>query len=224
MNDSMSDDSGMADGAMDLFEAMATCRSIRRLSPEPIPTDVLRSLIQHATYAPSPGNSQLWRFIVVTAQEDRRWFRDMLVESVGDRVAWIPDDADMSVGARNQRMYRNFILDFDKIPAFVLTTVKDAFPSVESPDPQYMWSAIFAATQNLLLAARGLGLGAAMTTNHKENEPAVRAHFGIPEDVGIGATIPIGYPLGRYGPLARRPVGEVLAWNRWDAVEAPSPQ
>lgn len=112
-------------------------------------------------------------------------------------------------------MYRRFILEWDRIPAFVLTTIKDEFPSAEHPDPQFMWSTIYAATQNLLLAARALGLGAAMTTNHKENEPAVRERFGVPDNVGIGATIPIGYPEGRYGPLTRKPVDEVLFRNRW---------
>ncbi|MEU9888870.1 nitroreductase family protein [Sphaerisporangium sp. NPDC051011] len=205
---------------MNLLDAMSTCRSIRRLSPEPVPDDLLRELVRYATYAPSPGNSQLWRFIIVTDPEDRRWFRDMLVEAVGERVAWVPEDDDTSVRARNQRMYRRFILDFDKIPAFIITTVENAFPSAEAPDPQFMWSSVFAATQNLLLAARALGLGAAMTTNHKENEPAVRQRFGIPDNVGIGATVPIGYPVGKYGPLLRRPVGEVISWNRWGAVES----
>ena len=54
-----------------------------------------------------------------------------------------------------------------------------------------------------------------MTTNHLENEAAVREHFGIPDDVGIGATIPIGYPEGRYGPVSRGPLGDVIYRNHW---------
>jgi nitroreductase len=206
---------------MDVLEAMSTCRSIRRLRPDPVPPELLEELVRYATYAPSPGNSQLWRFILVTDPDDRRWFRDMLVDAVGPRMAWVPAEDDDSVKARNQRMYRRFIFEFDQIPALVITTVENAFPSAEAADPQFMWSSVFAATQNLLLAARALGLGAAMTTNHKENEPAVRARFGIPDHVGIGATVPVGYPIGRYGPLRRRPLEEVIAWNRWDAVVRP---
>ncbi|WGY00355.1 nitroreductase family protein [Nocardioides sp. QY071] len=206
---------------MDALEAIETCRSIRRLRPDPVPQELLVDLVRYATCAPSAGNSQHWRFLVVTGEEERRWFRDMLVEALGVRLAWVPEEGDTSSAARNQRMYRSFILDFDKIPAFVLTTIENAFPSREAPDPQFMWSSVYAATQNLLLAARALGLGAAMTTNHKENEPAVRAYFAIPDDVGIGATVPIGYPVGRYGPLTRRPVEEVVNWGRWDRWEAP---
>jgi nitroreductase len=200
---------------IDLFEAMETCRSIRRFKPDPVPDDVLEQLVHYATRAPSAGNSQLWRFLIVTDPDDRRWFRDMLVEAVSPRLPPIPSDDDTSPAARNARMYRRFILEFDRIPALILTTVRNAFPNAERPVPQFMWSTVFAATQNLLLAARGLGLGAAMTTNHLENEPAVREHFGIPDDVGIGATIPIGYPEGRYGQVSRGPVTDVIYRNHW---------
>ena len=201
---------------MDLFEAMETCRSLRRLKPDPVPDELLERLVHYATRAPSAGNSQLWRFVIVTDPADRRWFRDMLADAVTPRLGDGPPAADdHSVQARNLRMLRRFVLEFDRIPAFVLTTVENAFPTSDDPDPMFMWSTVYAATQNLLLAARGLGLGAAMTTSHLENEPAVREHFGIPDTVGIGATIPIGYPEGRYGPLTRKPVTEVIYRNRW---------
>ncbi|MGD9995686.1 MAG: nitroreductase family protein [Ilumatobacteraceae bacterium] len=200
---------------IDVFEAMETCRSIRRFRTDPVPDDVLERLVHYATRAPSAGNTQLWRFLIVTDPDDRRWFRDMLVEAVSPRLAPPPPDDDMSQAARNARMYRRFILEFDRIPAFIITTIRNAFPNAERPVEQFMWSTVFAATQNLLLAARGLGLGAAMTTNHLENEPAVREHFGIPDDVGIGATIPVGYPEGRYGPVSRGPVSDVVYRNHW---------
>ena len=195
----------MADPVIDVFTAMETCRSIRRFKPDPVPDEVLEQLVHYATRAPSAGNTQLWRFLIVTDPDDRRWFRDMLVEAVSPRLPPAPTDDDMSQQARTSRMYRRFIFEFDRIPAFIMTTIHNAFPNADKPVPQFMWSTVFAATQNLLLAARGLGLGAAMTTNHLENEPAVRAHFGIPDDVGIGATIPVGYPEGHYGPVSRRP-------------------
>nr|BFE55585.1 hypothetical protein GCM10020063_001110 [Dactylosporangium thailandense] len=66
-----------------------------------------------------------------------------------------------------------------------------------------------------LPAARGLGLGAAMTTDHLENEPAVREHFGIPSNFEIGATIPVGYPVGRYGPRSRNPVVPTMFRDRF---------
>jgi nitroreductase len=205
----------MADPVIDVFTAMETCRSIRRFKPDPVPDEVLEQLVHYATRAPSAGNTQLWRFLIVTDPDDRRWFRDMLVEAVSPRLPPAPADDDRSQQARTARMYRRFILEFDRIPAFIMTTIHNAFPNADKPVPQFMWSTVFAATQNLLLAARGLGLGAAMTTNHLENEPAVRAHFGIPDDVGIGATIPVGYPEGHYGPVSRRPGTDAIYKNHW---------
>ncbi|GAB7004780.1 nitroreductase family protein [Nocardioides sp. AN3] len=189
----------------DLFEAMETCRSIRRLKSDPLPDALIERLIHYATRAPSAGNRQLWKFLVVTAPEDRRWFRDMLVEAIGHRFPEPASDDD-SPTAHGARRYREFIFEFDRLPMLILPLIENAFPNAEKPDAHFAWSSIYAATQNLLLAARGLGLGAAMTTNHLENEPAVREHFGIPSNFEIGATIPVGYPIGRYGPLTRNPV------------------
>jgi nitroreductase len=198
----------------DLFEAMETCRSIRRLRPDPVPDEVLERLVHFATQAPSAGNSQLWKFLVVTDPDDRRWFRDMLVEAIGANFPEPPAD-DTSDAARNQRRYRAFIFEFDQIPVIVMPLIRNGFPRTGTPDVRFAWSSIYAATQNLLLAARGLGIGAAMTTNHLENEPAVRERFGIPDDYEIGATIPLGYPIGRYGPLRRIPAVETMFRGRF---------
>ncbi|GAA4885820.1 nitroreductase family protein [Pseudonocardia benzenivorans] len=201
---------------MDILEAMETCRSIRRLKSDPVPPEDLERLVYYATRAASAGNSQLWRFVIVTAAEDRLWFRDMLADTAGRLLfSEPPADDDDSAAARNLRLMRRFVFDFDKIPAFIITTVENAFPTADAPDPHYAWSSVYLATQNLLLAARGMGLGAAMTTYHLWNEPGVRSHFGIPDDVEIGAVIPIGYPEGRYGPVARKPVSEVIFRDRW---------
>lgn len=198
----------------DLFEAMETCRSIRRLSPDPLPDALIERLIHYATRAPSAGNRQLWKFLVVTAPQDRRWFRDMLVEAIGHRFPEPPAD-DPSPAAHGARRYRQFIFEFDRLPVLVLPLIENAFPNAHTPDVHFAWSSIYAATQNLLLAARGLGLGAAMTTNHLENEAAVREHFGIPAHFEIGATIPVGYPIGRYGPLNRQPVLSTMFRDRF---------
>src|SRR5207248_10626863 len=102
--------------SVDLLEAMETCRSIRRFKTDPVPDEVLDRLVHYATRAPSAGNTQLWRFLIVTAVDDRRWFRDMLAEAVGPRLK-NPADDDHSPAARNMRMYQRFISEFDKIPA-----------------------------------------------------------------------------------------------------------
>lgn len=201
---------------MDIFEAMETCRAIRNLKADPVSDELLQQLVHYATRAPSAGNTQLWGFVVVTDADDRRWFGDMLRRSWADRLPPAPSETDTSPEARRARVFRRFVMEFDRIPAFIMTCIENGYPRRE-PNPLFMHSSIYLATQNLLLAARALGLGAAMTTFHTLDDPAVKAHFGIPESVGIGATIPIGWPAGRYGPLNRKPDADVTFWNRWQA-------
>jgi nitroreductase len=76
-------------------------------------------------------------------------------------------------------------------------------------------SSIYPAVQNLLLAARANGLGATMTIWHLFREADFRRVLGVPKDHGIYALVPMGYPMGRFGPVRRRPVDEVLHWDRW---------
>jgi nitroreductase len=69
--------------------------------------------------------------------------------------------------------------------------------------------------QNIILTCRAVGLGTLITTNHILYEDEVRAILDLPEDVFTFALMPIGYPVGKYGPLARRPVSEVVFADRW---------
>jgi nitroreductase len=80
---------------------------------------------------------------------------------------------------------------------------------------QVRGSSIYPAVQNIILACRALGLGTVITTNHILYEGHVRQILGLPDDVFTFALMPIGYPLGKYGPLSRRPVSEVAFADRW---------
>lgn len=76
-------------------------------------------------------------------------------------------------------------------------------------------ASIYPAVQNLLLAARAKGLGATLTTWHLALEDDVKAVLGIPRHVHTYALVPIGWPRGRMGPVARRPAQELIHWNHW---------
>ena len=78
-------------------------------------------------------------------------------------------------------------------------------------------ASIYPGIQNLLLAARALGLGATMTTWHLFFEDEYKKVLGIPRRTKTFAVIPVGYPLGNFGPVARRPVADVLHLDRWNA-------
>ena len=80
-------------------------------------------------------------------------------------------------------------------------------------EPRY--DSIFPAVQNILLACRGLGLGACLTTLHTVHEREIHARLGIPSEYASPAMIPIGYPADRHGPIRRRPAAEVTRWERW---------
>ena len=196
---------------MDLFEAMDTNRAMRRLKPDPVPRELLEKLVHAATRAPSAGNSQHWSFVVVTNREDMRFLGDILQRRLGQFSRDPEDDAQ----GRMMRAVRYLIAHFHETPAVIFCCIRNAYPNAETPVRATMWSTIYPATQNLLLAARGLGLGAAMTTFQAGAEDEIKAHFGIPDDVYIGSTIPVGYPMGRFGPLGRKPIDEVLHWERW---------
>ena len=196
---------------MDLFEAMDTNRAMRRLKPDPVPRELLEQLVHAATRAPSAGNTQHWSFVVVTNREDMRFLGDILQRRLGQFSRPTEDDAQ----GRMMRAVRYLIAHFHETPAVIFCCIRNAYPNAEAPIRATMWSTIYPATQNLLLAARGLGLGAAMTTFQAGAEDEIKAHFGIPDDVYIGSTIPVGYPMGRFGPLGRKPIDEVLHWERW---------
>ena len=87
-------------------------------------------------------------------------------------------------------------------------------PASKGGDP----ASVFPGVQNLLLAARQLGLGTTLTTVHRLQEDQVRAVLDIPEDVTTWAMIPVGYPTGRWGEAHRRPVEEIAYWDSWRAT------
>jgi nitroreductase len=94
-------------------------------------------------------------------------------------------------------------------PVWIVPCIEGATPS------RTAGSSIYPAVQNLLLAARALGLGATLTTLYLAFEKEVEAALGLPADVHSYALLPIGYPMGRFGPVRRVPLSEVVYENRW---------
>ena len=191
---------------MDVFEAIRTTRAMRRLDPDrPVSDADLLTIVEAATKAPSGGNSQPVRWLVVTDGDLRRQLGEIY------RKAWGPVSG----------MYRS--RELDDTTERVMTSADylgehmgDA-PAIVIPCSRNAdaGSSVYPAVQNLFLAARALGLGTTLTTVHRRHEDEVRAVLGIPEDVHTFAMIPVGYPLGRWGEAKRRPVEEVTYWNGW---------
>ena len=199
---------------VDPFEILGTARAMRWFRPDPVPVDLLERLVWAATRAPSPDNTQAWEFVVVTDPDVRR--------EVGELVARLVPPGGFGAVPQElpaeQRRTRagafNLLEHLGDVPALIFVCAADIYPA-QAPEPEYAYAAMHAAAQNLLIAARASGLGAAFTTIHRLVEPDLRVLLGIPADRLIGVTIPIGWPDRPFGPVRRRPVAEVIHHDRW---------
>jgi len=185
---------------LDLFEAIHTTRAMRRLDPTRSVSDAdIRRVLEAATKAPTGGNSQPVRWIVVTDQEQRRQLGEAYRRSA----------AKLMEGDEDSPLTRSawYLIDhFGEAPVHIVACTEG-----ENRRP----ASVLPAVQNLMLAARGLGLGTTLTTSHLEDEAPVKRILGIPENVMTYCIIPMGYPLGRWGEAPRKPVEEVAYRDRW---------
>ena len=212
---------------IDVFEAMRTCRTVRRLRPDPVPDELLRKVLTAATWAPSGGNRQAWRFLVVRDPGLKRSLKDLylpLWKRFAQAYAAMQAAASPETQARNARMLASadhLAEHFDEAPAIVVVCVH--MPELAITDagldrpPVVGGASIYPAVQNLMLACRAVGLGAALTTLLCMKEPEVAALLGIPSGWATCAHLPLGFPQGKgHRPVARKPVERVTFADRWD--------
>lgn len=201
-----------------LLEGMATTRAIRRYLPEPVPDDVLRDILFAATRAPSGSNRQPFRFMVFTDSERSRQVKSLIAR--GAQTLWNQkrttdgyDDADVvddSPKARMARTMQSYVDNFADVPALVLAFL------VRYRDPTPTEGAsVYPACQNLLLAARAKGYGGVLTGFHGFVEKELRDLLELPDNVFIAATISLGKPAGRHGPVRRVPMNELVYADIW---------
>ncbi len=211
----------------DLFEALHTLRSVRRFRPDPVPDSVLRHILTAATRAASARNAQPWYFIVVRDPELKRTIAALYLsawQQAQQYTAQADADADIKERPGYARMMRSvdaLATHLDRAPVIVLALLDTTQlgPMADGQGnilaPQSAYASIFPAAQNLMLAARGLGLGSTLTTLHSLVEAEVRAAVGIPPHVHIAALVPLGYPHKPFRVTKRKPVAEVAFLDRW---------
>jgi nitroreductase len=203
-----------------LYEGLLTTRAIRRFRDEPVTDDDLAAILFAATRAPSGSNRQPFRFVVLRRGPAAGEARRLLAEAA--RRAWASKEREdgyaagsggdsTSPKARMAATMRRFVERFEETPVIVLA----GLARYRAPNPGE-GASIYPACQNLLLAARSRGLGGVLTQWHALVEPELRDVLGIPESVGLHATISLGHPEGSHGPVRRRPMGEVVFEDRWD--------
>jgi nitroreductase len=204
---------------MDFFDVATTQRAMRRLKPDPVPDDLLWKVLQTAIMAPSGGNRQPWNFIVVRdAAKKRRigeWYLDAWQKTYGPAREAMRADPQMARTFNSADYLARHIGD---VPVLIFATIRRDMPA--SGPSLLLGASIYPAVQNLMLAARALGLGTTLTTLHLLHEAEVKELLGIPENVQTMAMIPLGWPRGRFGTPSRMPAEKVVYWDAWGATAA----
>jgi nitroreductase len=204
---------------MDVYEALYTTRAMRRVEPDPIPAEVQARILDAAIRAPSGGNAQNWRFLLVDDADVKRQLAPLYHHAIGqlwatfyaEKLAWAnedPSDPERAQFLRVQRSAQHLADHFADVPLFLFGFVQH--------DPT--GGSIYPAVWSAQLAARAEGVGSVLTSVLGVfHGPEATEVLGVPTDEGwiMACMVSFGYPTGRWGVAPRTPVHEVAFRNRW---------
>jgi len=199
----------------DLFEIIRTTRSMRRLKPDPVPDQLIQKVLEAGVCAPSGGNMQRWRFLVIRDAAIKQAIGVYYKRAWDEQVAPRYRAGEPAPGMSRERFLRllnaaeYLAAHIHEAPVWVVPCLEGGAPNRTSG------SSIYPAVQNILLAARALGLGATLTTLYLSFEKEVEAALGLPAGVHSYAILPIGYPMGRFGRVRRMALADVVFEDRW---------
>ena len=201
---------------LDVLHTTPTCRYYR---PDPVPDDVLRRVLDGARWAPTGGNRQGVRFLVVRDAARRRRLKELylpLWEQYAERSRDVSDVPRPRMLANADHMAR----PLDEIPALIVVCARlaDLLATDRHLDRLTIvgGASVYPAVQNVLLAARAEGLGTALTTLLCAVEPQVKELFGIPEGIATAALVALGWPERPFPQkLSRRPLEEICFAEDW---------
>jgi len=200
----------------DVFEIMRTTRSMRRLKPDPIPDELIRKILEAGASAANGGNTQRWRFLVIKdpaiKQQVQVLYKRAFDKVVGPRYATSAPPPGVSPERfKRQHAAVEYLTDhYHEAPVWIVACIEDS-----APPNRWSGASIYPAVQNMLLAIRALGLGSTLTTRHLLYEKEAEAALGLPEGVHSYAILPIGYPMGRFGPVGRGELAEIVYQDKW---------
>jgi nitroreductase len=213
----IADDTSIGD--IGLLEAIYSQRATRHFSTRPVSSDDVTTILKAAVRAPSGGNRQPWRFVVIRDSETKRRLGEWYLS------AWM---ATVEESLRSQEAYRSGE-DLGKgmadIPVVILACIDQdlGFGGLSTVTEG---ASVYPAVQNLLLTARSLGLGTVLTTLHTLHEQEIKDLLGIPERIHTVALTPLGYPAEGegFGGSRRKPIHEVTYYDRWGTSEETTSQ
>ena len=197
-----------------LHDAIHNCRAMRRLKSDEVPEELLVQLVNAANQAPSGSNSQKARWVVVRDAAVKKQLADL------NRLhaePYIQPNLENPESEKQKRMLDAVVWQMahmHEIPALIVACF-DYPEKVEGLGVYRSAGSVWPGIQNLLLTARALGLGAAPTTLALRDQDAVRAALKLPETFAALCLIPVGYPMGRFGPVSRKPVSEIMRFDHW---------
>jgi nitroreductase len=215
----MNDDLGV-------FEAMHTCRAIRYLKPDPVPDELIRKVLDAAIRAPSGSNRQSWHFLVIKDAATRKMIQERYkraFDTYAAMTASASPRAGVSVATMDLvRKSATHLADhLHEAPVLLMPLLVNEQGPLRGDGPlqtvarKSIYSSIYPAVQNILLACRALGLGACLTTLHLMYEEEIAKVLGLPPNVESMCLIPVGWPAAKFGPVTRVPVEEVSSLDRY---------
>lgn len=192
--------------SMPLGEAIFSLRAIRKLKPDPIADEDLHDILEATIRAPNGGNQQPWHFLVVKDAAQRAELAKLYHE------AWWAKRRDQGFHSREDMPRSHHAAmqladEIGQVPVVILVCAMARGP--------HAMGSVIPSVQNMLLAARAIGIGGTITTLHPDVEARVHALFGIPDTAQVVYCIPLGYPRGNFGSNVRKPLAEVCSYNSW---------
>jgi nitroreductase len=206
----------MPDGT-DIFDILHTTRAMRRLKPDPVPDELIRKILEAGAAAANSANTQRWRFLVIKDPEIKAavqaFYKRAYDEVVGPRYATSapPPGVTRERYDRQNAAVKYLTEHFHEAPVWIVPCLDHG---ADTPD-RISGASIYPAVQNMLLAARALGLGATLTTRHTYFGRDSEAALGLPPGIHSYAILPIGYPMGNFGPVRRGALSDIVYQDRW---------
>jgi nitroreductase len=207
----------------EFFELVANVRAMRRLKSDPVPLQLIHKVLNAGVQAPSGQNTQPWRFVLVSDAKRKQWFAHKYAEAMEIRFGLSRDPARRKLtkprGGQRNALYHQ-IDHMHEAPYLLLVCGERDWPFKVPPAQRVglappNFGAVYPCVQNILLACRAVGLGAALTTMHQVFEDELHAYFEIPQEFGVVVTMPIGWPEGKFGPVTRIPAEDKTFYDVW---------
>jgi nitroreductase len=201
----------------ELFHIMRTTRAMRRLKPDPVPDELVQKILQAGQWAANGGANQRWRFLVIKdpgiKEQVQKWYQKAFDEVVGPRyLGSEPPPGSSPSRYRRQHGAVEYLTEhYHEAPVWIVACQDDG----EETPTRSAGASIYPAVQNMLLAARALGLGSTLTSRHLRHEKEVEEIMGLPPGVHSYAILPIGYPMGNFGPVRRGSLSDVVYLDKW---------